>query len=266
MGLDLTRIFTGSEGILGILTEATLKILPLNNSIKTLEITFNNISDASQSIINLMTQPVIPYKLEFIDKESIKLINTIKKNHYDENTNSAVLLEIDGESEYIDLMLEKILKVIKKNKHKRITIADDKSEIDKLWAARKSLSPALRELGGYKINEDIAVPISKLKELLQSLESISKKYNIKIVNFGHAGNGNIHVNLLFETESEKKSDNSRRCLDEIFNLVIKLEGTLSGEHGIGIIKKQYIEKEINNNTLELMKNIKKHPKTHFLFF
>lgn len=257
VGLDLTRIFTGSEGILGILTEATLKILPLNNSIKTLEITFNNISDASQSIINLMTQPVIPYKLEFIDKESIKLINTIKKNHYDENTNSAVLLEIDGESEYIDLMLEKILKVIKKNKHKRITIADDKSEIDKLWAARKSLSPALRELGGYKINEDIAVPISKLKELLQSLEGISKKYNIKIVNFGHAGNGNIHVNLLFETEDEKKSDNSRRCLDEIFNLVIKLEGTLSGEHGIGIIKKQYIEKEINNNTLKLMKNIKK---------
>ena len=108
-----------------------------------------------------------------------------------------------------------------------------------------------------KINEDIAVPISKLKELLQSLEGISKKYNIKIVNFGHAGNGNIHVNLLFETEDEKKSDNSRRCLDEIFNLVIKLEGTLSGEHGIGIIKKQYIEKEINNNTLELMKNIKK---------
>ena len=257
VGLDLTRIFTGSEGILGILTEATLKILPLNNSIKTIEITFNNISDASQSIINLMTQPVIPYKLEFIDKESIKLINTIKKNHYDKNTNSAVLLEIDGQSEYIGFMLEKILKVIKENNHKRITIAEDTSEIDKLWAARKSLSPALRELGGYKINEDIVVPISKLKEFLKSLERISKKYNIKIVNFGHAGNGNIHVNLLFETEEEKKSENSKKCLDEIFNLVIKLEGTLSGEHGIGVIKKQYIKKEIDKNTLKLMQDIKK---------
>ena len=257
VGLDLTRIFTGSEGILGILTEATLKILPLNNSIKTIEITFDNVDDASQTIINLMTQPIIPYKLEFIDKESIKLINTIKEKHYDKDTNSAVLLEIDGENEYISFMLEKILNVIKENKYKSITIADDKSEIDKLWAARKSLSPALRELGGYKINEDIAVPISKLKELLKSLEKISKKYDIKIVNFGHAGNGNIHVNLLFETEEEKKSKNSKKCLDEIFNLVIKLEGTLSGEHGIGIIKKQYIEKEIDKNTLELMRNIKK---------
>ena len=257
VGLDLTRIFTGSEGILGILTEATLKILPLNNSIKTIEITFDNVDDASQTIINLMTQPIIPYKLEFIDKESIKLINTIKEKHYDKGTNSAVLLEIDGENEYISFMLEKILNVIKENKYKSITIADDKSEIDKLWAARKSLSPALRELGGYKINEDIAVPISKLKELLKSLERISKKYDIKIVNFGHAGNGNIHVNLLFETEEEKKSKNSKKCLDEIFNLVIKLEGTLSGEHGIGIIKKQYIEKEIDKNTLELMRNIKK---------
>ncbi len=256
VGLDLTRIFTGSEGILGIMTEATLKILPLNDSVKTIEITFESVNDASQTIISLMTQPLTPYKLEFIDKESIKLINTIKSNHYAKNTEAAVLLEIDGENEYIDLMLNKILKVIKKNNYKKITVADDEFEIKKLWAARKSLSPALRELGGYKINEDIAVPISKLTELLSSLEDISKRYNIKIVNFGHAGNGNIHVNLLFKTEVEKKSKNSINCLDEIFNLVIKLGGTLSGEHGIGIIKKQYLEKEIKKDTLKLMKNIK----------
>ena len=224
---------------------------------KTIEITFNNFDDASQTITSLMTQPLTPYKLEFIDEESMKLINTIKNNHYDKNAKSAVLLEIDGEDEYIDLMLNKILKIIKKNKYNKVTVANDKTEVEKLWAARKSLSPALREIGGYKINEDIVVPISNLTKLLSSLDKISKKYNIKIVNFGHAGNGNIHVNLLFKTEKQKKSDNSKNCLNEIFNLVINLDGTLSGEHGIGIIKKQYLEKEINEETLMLMKNIKK---------
>ena len=96
----------------------------------------------------------------------------------------------------------------------------------------------MREIGGYKINEDIVVPISNLTNLLNSLEEISKKYNIKIVNFGHAGNGNIHVNLLFKTKEEKETDNSKKCLEEIFDLVLRLNGTLSGEHGIGIIKKQ----------------------------
>lgn len=257
VGLDLTRLFTGSEGVLGILTEATLKILPLNNIVKTIEITFENVENASDTIISLMTQPITPYKLEFIDNESIKLINTIKKNHYDKNCNSAVLLEIDGENEYIDIMLEKIIKVIKKNKYKKITVADNKQDIEELWSARKSLSPALREIGGYKINEDIAVPISNLTILLTNLNRLSEKYAIKIVNFGHAGNGNIHVNLLFKSDEEKKSENSKKCLEEIFDLVLSLDGTLSGEHGVGIIKKKFINKEIDKKTLSLMNDIKK---------
>ena len=257
VGLDLTRLFTGSEGVLGILTEATLKILPLNNIVKTIEITFENVENASDTIISLMTQPITPYKLEFIDNESIKLINTIKKNHYDKNCNSAVLLEIDGENEYIDIMLEKIIKVIKKNKYKKITVADNQQDIEELWSARKSLSPALREIGGYKINEDIAVPISNLTILLTNLNRLSEKYAIKIVNFGHAGNGNIHVNLLFKSDEEKKSENSKKCLEDIFNLVLSLDGTLSGEHGVGIIKKKFINKEIDKKTLSLMNDIKK---------
>lgn len=257
VGLDLTRLFTGSEGVLGILTEATLKILPLNNIVKTIEITFENVENASDTIISLMTQPITPYKLEFIDNESIKLINTIKKNHYDKNCNSAVLLEIDGENEYIDIMLEKIIKVIKKNKYKKVTVAGNKQDIEELWSARKSLSPALREIGGYKINEDIAVPISNLTILLTNLNRLSEKYAIKIVNFGHAGNGNIHVNLLFKSDEEKKSENSKKCLEEIFDLVLSLDGTLSGEHGIGIIKKKFINKEIDKKTLSLMNDIKK---------
>jgi len=257
VGLDLTRLFTGSEGILGIMTEATLKITPLNNAIRTIEITFNNITDASETIIKIMTQPDVPYKLEFIDSEAIILINKIKKNHYSDKAKYAVLLEIDGDDDYIDFALLKIIKVIKKNKHNSITIANNKKEIEDLWSARKSLSPALREVGKYKINEDIAVPISNLAKLLKSLEDISRKYTIKMVNFGHAGNGNIHVNLLFDTVKEKESEKTKKCLNDIFDLVLNLDGNISGEHGIGIIKKEYIVKEIDKKTLDLMKNIKK---------
>tara|TARA_B110000881_G_scaffold168608_1_gene152029 strand:- start:242 stop:898 length:657 start_codon:yes stop_codon:yes gene_type:complete len=204
-----------------------------------------------------MTQPITPYKLEFIDAESIKLINTIKINHYDKNIKAAIILEIDGEKEYIDLMLKNIIKVIEMNKFNKVTVANNLKDIESLWSARKSLSPALRIIGSHKINEDIAVPISNLTKLLNSLDEISKKYDIKIVNFGHAGNGNIHVNLLFQSEEEKNSQNAMSCLEDIFNLVLSLEGTISGEHGIGIIKKNFIEKEINRSTLSLMKEIKK---------
>lgn len=257
VGLDLTRLFTGSEGILGIMTEATLKITPLNNAIRTIEITFNNITDASETIIKIMTQPDVPYKLEFIDSEAIILINKIKKNHYSDEAKYAVLLEIDGDIDYIEFAQQKIIKVIKSNKYNSISVASNKKEIENLWSARKSLSPALREIGKYKINEDIAVPISNLAKLLKGLEDISKKYTIKMVNFGHAGNGNIHVNLLFDTVKEKESEKSKKCLNDIFDLVLNLDGTISGEHGIGIIKKEYIVKEIDKKTLDLMKNIKK---------
>ena len=257
VGLDLTRLLTGSEGVLGIITQVTLKIQPLNDSIVTIEVTFNEVSDASETIISLMTQPITPYKLEFIDAESIKLINTIKINHYDKNIKAAIILEIDGEKEYIDLMLKNIIKVIEMNKFNELTVANNLKDIESLWSARKSLSPALRIIGSHKINEDIAVPISNLTKLLNSLDEISKKYDIKIVNFGHAGNGNIHVNLLFQSEEEKNSQNAISCLEDIFNLVLSLEGTISGEHGIGIIKKNFIEKEINRSTLSLMKEIKK---------
>ena len=146
---------------------------------------------------------------------------------------------------------------LKENKYKEITVANCNLDIENLWSARKSLSPALREIGGYKINEDIVVPISNLTILLKNLNKISEKYSIKIVNFGHAGNGNIHVNLLFKSDKEKKSDNSKKCLKEIFDLVLSLDGTLSGEHGIGIIKKEFINKEIDKGTLSLMNDIKK---------
>jgi D-lactate dehydrogenase (quinone) len=126
-----------------------------------------------------------------------------------------------------------------------------------LWAARKALSPLLRDIAPKKINEDVAVPVSALPVFLQGLEQLSSKYSVANVNFGHAGNGNIHVNLLVHPESPEELARADLCLNEIFDLVIRLNGTLSGEHGVGSEKRAYIGKEIDPTTLAVMKGIKK---------
>jgi D-lactate dehydrogenase len=138
-----------------------------------------------------------------------------------------------------------------------LKIAADKTEAQALWATRKALSPALRTIAPNKLNEDVVVPVSRIPELIQRLAKLSETYGIAIVNFGHAGNGNIHVNLLYDTQNPKQEQNARPCLSQVFDLVLELGGTLSGEHGIGFEKRDYIDREIDPVTLGLMRRIKK---------
>ena len=134
--------------------------------------------------------------------------------------------------------------------------ANDQKQKQELWSARKALSPALRSFAPNKINEDVVVPVTQLPALLQELDSLSKKYKISIFSFGHAGNGNLHVNLLYDSSSKSEADSAAKCLNEVFSIVLKLGGTLSGEHGIGIAKRDYVSKEIDPTTLALMQKIK----------
>ena len=125
-----------------------------------------------------------------------------------------------------------------------------------LWAARKALSPLLKDIAPKKINEDIAVPVSRLPELLTGLEKLSSQYQISNVNFGHAGNGNIHVNLLVNPDNAEEMKRAYECLDEVFSLVLSLQGTLSGEHGVGMAKRPFVSREIDATTMALMKSLK----------
>ena len=138
-----------------------------------------------------------------------------------------------------------------------LKVATTPEEVNALWATRKALSPALRNIAPKKINEDVVVPVSNIPALINGLEKLSNKYNIPIVNFGHAGNGNIHVNLLFDADDEIKNKNAHLCLDAMFDLVLELNGTLSGEHGVGIEKRDFVNREIEPVTLALMRRIKK---------
>jgi len=138
-----------------------------------------------------------------------------------------------------------------------LTAARTKEEAAALWATRKALSPALRTIAPNKLNEDVVVPVSRIPELIDGLEHLSREFGIPIVNFGHAGNGNIHVNLLYDTQDPQQEKNARPCLSRVFDLVLQLGGTLSGEHGIGVEKRDYINRAIDPVTLDLMRAIKR---------
>lgn len=256
VGYDLTRLLIGSEGTLGIITQATLKLIPVSDDKRTLQITYDSIHSAAQAVSDIMAQPIIPCALEFIDKHAIDMIRDYSSAHLPTNAGAMLMVELDGNKSALDEGLQSIISVAKNKGCLAINHAQSKEEIKALWDTRKALSPALRKIAPKKINEDVVVPVSRIPELIEGLDLLSQKYGIPIVNFGHAGNGNIHVNLLTDPDDTQLQIKAHDCLEEVFRLVLDLDGTLSGEHGIGLVKKNYVAKELDKVSLAYMKAIK----------
>ena len=257
VGYDLTRLLIGSEGTLAIITEATLKLTPLAESKRTMQIIYADIESAAKAVSAIMAQPTIPCALEFIDGNAIDMIREYSTVSFPENAGALLMVEVDGAESQLNYSVEDIKKACQSHSLLEFNVAETKQQVDALWATRKALSPALRTIAPKKINEDVVVPVSNIPTLIHGLEKLSDKYNIPIVNFGHAGNGNIHVNLLFNPDDEVQNKNAHLCLDDVFDLVLKLDGTLSGEHGVGVEKRDFVDREIEPVTLALMKRIKK---------
>ena len=261
VGYDLTRLLIGSEGTLGVITEATLKLTPLQTAKHTLRATFTDMTSAAAAVSRVMAQPVTPSALEFIDATAIAMIRQYAQENYTasdlpEGAGAMLLIEIDGEAGFLDAATEAVVTAVSGNGLIELHRAQTGEETRALWAARKALSPALRRIAPRKINEDVVVPVSRMAELIDGLQALSRKHGITIVNFGHAGNGNIHVNLLADPDDERQMAGIEQCLAEVFELVLRLGGTLSGEHGIGLVKKEFVALEIEPATLELMRRIK----------
>lgn len=256
VGYDLTRLLIGSEGTLAIITEATLKLTPLPQARRLMQAIYANVGQAAAAISRIMAQPATPCALEFMDAMAIEMIRNYSKAELPENAGALLLIEIDGPANALDDMTVAIRNAATDNGLLGFREARNKTETDALWATRKALSPALRNIAPNKLNEDVVVPVSRLPELIEGLGNLSREFGIPIVNFGHAGNGNIHVNLLYDSQDPKQEVAARPCLKQVFDLVIRLGGTLSGEHGIGREKRDYISLAIDPPTLALMRRIK----------
>ncbi len=257
VGYDLTRLIIGSEGTLAIITEATLKLTPLAEATKTLRAVYKTVFDAAHAVAAIMSQPVVPCALEFIDSNAIEMIRQYSSCDLPEQAGALLMIEVDGQQEGLASAAEKVAASAKNAGLLDIRLAQTEDEVKALWQTRKALSPALRKVAPKKINEDVVVPITEIPTLIAGLDQLSKKYQLPIINFGHAGNGNIHVNLLLNPDDPEQSSKAHDCLDEIFSLVLSLNGTLSGEHGVGLEKRDFVDRELDANSLELMRNIKR---------
>ena len=256
VGYDLTRLLIGSEGTLAIITEAVLKLTPLAEARQLIRLGYRDVAAAARAVASIMAQPVLPCALEFIDGNAIRLVRESTTLDLPEGVHALLMVEVDGFRDSISAAMERLVSVASNEGLVECRIADNAQEAEALWAVRKALSPALRKIAPKKINEDVVVPVTAIPDLISGIDQLSQRFSIAIVNFGHAGNGNIHVNLLFDPDDADALRRAHACLDALFSLVISLRGSLSGEHGVGLEKLPYMDRELDATHRSLMRGIK----------
>lgn len=252
-GYDLTRILVGSEGTLALITEATLKLTPKPTAVRTLRAAYADMQHAADAVARIMAQPVTPCALEFMDDAALRLVRQQGADAPAE-AGALLLIEVDGEPDALDAAQTAIEQAARGDGLVELRCARNAAETAILWAARKALSPALRTISEDKINEDVVVPVSRIPALVARLRELADEFRVPIVTFGHAGNGNLHVNLLPRNPEER--GRAGRVLPLVFRRVIELDGTLSGEHGIGIAKRDFMPEAVGPGALAMMRDLK----------
>jgi D-lactate dehydrogenase len=204
-----------------------------------------------------MSQTVTPCALEFMDGAAIAMVRDYSDLGLPDEAGALLVIEIDGPEAGIAASAKQVSAAAQGKGCLIVETAATDEEVAGLWRTRKALSPALRNIAPKKINEDVVVPVSQIPALIDGLEALSRRYGVPIVNFGHAGNGNIHVNLLVDPDDSRQMAAADPCLDEVFDLVLALDGSLSGEHGIGLVKRAFVGRELDDTSLQLMAAIKR---------
>jgi glycolate oxidase len=257
VGFDLTGLMCGSEGMLGIITEATLKLLPTPETTTTVRANFHSMEAACRVLTKFTPEGLLPMAMEVIDKFCVAAVEENFAFGLSKDAAAILLVAVDGSREEVEKNASTIVRIIGENGGFDILRSKSKEEEDKLWDVRRAISPSLMKYGTLKINEDVVVPRSKVPELVAKIEQIGKKHNTFVANFGHAGDGNIHVNFVVDRDNPDEIARARQCVAETFALSVELGGTISGEHGIGYVKAPYLDYAIDKPTLEIMKGIKK---------
>ncbi len=255
-GFNLPGLMLSSEGLLGVMVEFMLKLIPPPQAKKTMLVYYEDIIKASETVSAIIAAKILPATLEIMDNFTIK---TVEKFHHiglPTSADAILLIEIDGHPAAVEDEYKQIQRICS-SLGGDIHIAETDKERDKLWQARRDALSSLALLKPTLILEDATVPRSKVPQMMRAIQEISKKYNLLIGTFGHAGDGNLHPTILTDKRDKDEMKRVEKAIDEIFERTLQLEGTLSGEHGIGIAKSKYLEKEVGRGTIEFMRKLKK---------
>ncbi len=256
-GYDLTHLLVGSEGTLALITEATLRLVPAPERIANLRACFSSNRAACEAVARLMRQPVVPSALEFMDRRSIEAIRAYGgAEGLPPGTQAVLMVAADGAEDDVPRQIAALQQALAGEGLLTVQSGFTAVEMMRLWAARKSLSHAVKQIAPLKINEDVVVPVSRMAELVEAIDGLGDRYRIPLVAFGHAGNGNLHVNLMVHADDPDEMARARACRRELVGKVLELGGSLSGEHGIGSEKRQFLGLEFDADTLDLMRGLK----------
>lgn len=255
-GYNVTQLIVGSEGTLGVITEATVRLHPKPQATKTMMAVFDDIVDAGQAITQILTSGIVPSKLEIMDNASIIAVEEYEPLGLPIDAGALLLIELDGHPKAIEDEIMRVQESCKQANTTNIQVATTMTEEQELWKARKLVSPAIVREKPTKISEDATVPRSKIPEMFERLMKIKEKYKVDLVVFGHAGDGNLHPNIIADKRDHEEMRRVEKAVEEIFQAAVDLGGTLSGEHGIGTLKAPFMEMELGELGLDLMKRIK----------
>ncbi len=256
---DLTDLMCGSEGTLGIITKLIMRLLPKPEMTLTVMASFASVREGADAANRLIEEKIIPSKLELIDRQSLAAIRSYIKDEkieaavaLPESANAVLLVEIDGDRQAAESQMTNVRRVLKRS---AIGLEQPANSED-VWAIRRYLSPAVGRLRPNKINEDIVVPRSRVPDYLEAMETLQARSGLPIVCFGHVGDGNIHVNLMIDAANPAEKTKAEETKRRIFELAIEMRGTISGEHGIGIMKQEFLPMALEPPLIAAMKAIK----------
>jgi glycolate oxidase len=255
-GYDFTRLYVGSEGTLGVITEATLKLIPMPETKKTMLALYDSLEAAARSVSSIIANKIIPTTLEFLDQPTLKVVEAFSQIGLPTDVKAVLLIEQDGPLEVVRRDMERMADICKQQEALSVQIAKTDAEADALRTARRIALSALARLKPTTILEDATVPRSEIARMVNAINQIAAKYKVEICTFGHAGDGNLHPTCPTDARNKDEMHRVELAFEEIFIKAIELGGTITGEHGVGVMKAPYLELKLGSAGIAAMKAVK----------
>lgn len=255
-GYRLSSLYCGSEGTLGLVTEAILKVMPKPEAVRTLMVNFNDLDQTAQAVTDIICSGIIPAAMELMDKLTLNAIEDASNLGLDRDAEGSLIIEIDGVEEACEKEMKEIIAKVKENGAVYIEEAASDREREKLWTARRAAYGVFAKMAPDIFSEDVTVPVSRVPEMVRKIIQIRDKYRLKVGILAHAGDGNMHPMIPADKSNKEEWDRAVKAFDEIFEAAVELDGTLSGEHGIGLAKSDYLPLVMSPDSIEFMKTIK----------